>query len=453
MKEPRWNTCNVLSESTESWRVWNFDRTKSGPSLKSERQGQSTDAFPVKLVSRNLNHLWQPLVNVAWLPPHQVFLRVIEVPAVELAEVPAMVEFDLERLSPLPVTDILWSCEVLPGQDSPPRTVLVTIAAREAVEELLGQLEEKSFLPDRLELPQVRELMCLKPEPDSTWILTREVGEVVSVLHAWWSGGRLRHVELRAMPITEDLGETLAENLTHTAWAGEVAGWHDPAAKWHLVADSELTLRLEPALKQSFPEIETHPPVAEGELAVQTAAAKAPSNLLPEEASTRYRQEFVDRLWMRSLGGVAMVYIVGVLGFFALLNIQDFRKMRVDDQVALLHSSYTNALALKARQEVLRDQVDLKFAALDCLKAASDALPADMTLNSFSFQRGRRLNLFGTVPSDLQARVTEFSAALADTLVEGEPLFTRVETKAIQAMGNRPANWTIECEFRRPDIQ
>ncbi|MCP5519383.1 MAG: hypothetical protein H7A45_19240 [Verrucomicrobiales bacterium] len=451
MKETRWHRCNVLARTSDTWAVWSFGHGKSGPDFETTATGSAGDPVPARLATRDVRHLWRPLLNVAWLPADKVFLRVVEVPAADPSEVPAMVEFELERLSPLPVADILWTCEVIPGPEETPRTVAVVIAARPAVEEFLGTLETGGFVPDRLELPLLRELLCLEPSPDSVWVLLRREAERISCLHGWWSKGRLCHLELRILADDENLETVLAGNLAHTAWAGEIGGWHGPASRCHLVADDELAARLQPALGEQFPHLELRPKLPDKELAARSAAATAGANLVPPEARTRYRQQFVDRLWMRAVGAVALVYVFGVLGFFAALNIQDFRKMRVDDQVGLLYSSYTNALALKARVDVLSDQVNLKFAALDCLKAASDALPADMTLTSFSFQRGNRLGLFGTVPTDLQARVTEFTETLADSTVNGEPLFTTVSTKAIQAMPNRPANWTIECEFRRPD--
>lgn len=407
--------------------------------------------MPARLAVRTFQHLWQPLQNVAWMPSNRIFLRALEVPAADPAEVPLMVEFELERLSPLPVADILWTCEVLPGPDPTSRTALVIIAARATVEQWLGTLESGGFVPDRLEPAIVRELLAVSVEPDSAWLLVRREAEGLACLAAWWAAGRLRHVELRTAADDDQFVEAWVEGVRQTVWAGEIGGWHGPGTRWHLVAEPGLAGRLQAALAELAPRIEIRPPVSERELAAQAAASANPANLVPAEARTRHRQQYVDRLWMRSLGVVALVYVIGVLAYFAALNIQDFRKSRIDYQVALLHSSYTNALAMKARVDVLSEQVSLKFAALDCLKAASDALPADMTLTQFSFQRGQRVNLFGTVPTDLQRRVTEFNEALAQTAVNGRPLFSRVSTKSIQATPNRPAAWTIECELRPPD--
>ena len=46
---------------------------------------------------------------------------------------------------------------------------------------------------------------------------------------------------------------------------------------------------------------------------------------MPAEYSTRYHQRFVDRLWMRRLGAVVLLYVIGVLVYFARLEVELYR--------------------------------------------------------------------------------------------------------------------------------
>lgn len=449
MKEKRWQNCNVFATSDGDWRLWRFDRARKGPKLERTEHGDSEKTVPGVLATKSFRHLWQPLLNVAWLPVDHVFVRVIELPACEPGEVPMMVEFEIERLSPLPVADIYWTCEPLPAVAGERRTVIVIMAARAAVDAFLATSVRGGYVPDRIELPQVRDLLARPVLPESAWVFTRREGEGLSCLLAWWAKGRLRHVELRVFEDADAAAASLGTSLQSLAWTAEIEGWLGPRTRWQLVADEEMTARLKPLLEEQFGAVDLHPALPEAELASASAAAETQTNLLPAEVVSANRQQFVDRLWMRALSLTALVYVFGVLGYFAFLNIQDYRKSGTNFEIALLHQGYTNALALRAKVEVLQNQIDLKFAALDCLKAAADALPADMTLTSFDFQRGRRLNLFGTVPADMQSRVAEFTEALGDSEIDGEALFSRVATKAIQAQPNRPASWTIECELKR----
>jgi len=59
-------------------------------------------------------------LNVAWLPSEEVFLRVIELPKSNFEETRSMVELQLEKLSPMPVAQIVWAIHILPS--APPRT-------------------------------------------------------------------------------------------------------------------------------------------------------------------------------------------------------------------------------------------------------------------------------------------------------------------------------------------
>lgn len=449
MKEKRRHNCNVFASHPGGWRLWRFEPARKGPRLERTEEGTDDKPVPGALATKTFRHLWQPLLNVAWLPADQVFLRVIDLPTCEPDEVPMMVEFEIERLSPLPVADIYWTCEPLPAVPGERRTVVVVLAARAAVDGFIETSTRSGYLADRLDLPQVRELLARPVLPDSAWVYARRHGESLSCLLAWWAKGRLRYLELRVFENQEAAVAGLPGSLQSLMWSGEIEGWSGPRTRWQLVADHETAPWMKPLLERGVGAVELQPPTPDAELASHSAGVETRANLLPAQEVARNRQQFVDRLWMRALSLTALVYVLGVLAYFAFLNIQDYRKSGTEYEIAVLQQSYTNALALRAKVEVLQNQIELKFAALDCLKAASDSLPADMTLTSFDFQRGRRLNLFGTVPSELQSRVAEFTEALGDAETNGDALFSRVTTKAIQAQPGRPANWTIECELKR----
>ena len=133
--------------------------------------------------------MWQPRLNVAWLPPENVFLRVIELPRSNFEETLAMVELQLEKLSPLPVAQIVWTIHVsaaATNRGGDLQTVIVVIAARNAVEEFLGKLEGQGYLADRLEAPMLDELEATPATEDGAWIYPaavhrteRRVGGVV----------------------------------------------------------------------------------------------------------------------------------------------------------------------------------------------------------------------------------------------------------------------------------
>src|SRR4029077_20802158 len=136
----------------------------------------------------------------------------------------------------------------------------------------------------------------------------------------------------------------------------------------------------EPVLRQSLEQpVALTPPLPGPELAALTARRAAHSDprssLLPLEFSTRYQQQFVDRLWMRGLLAVAGIYLLGVAVYGVALGFATFRTPAVENRAASLGGSYTNSVQLKAKYQVLKDRQELKFAALDCWNLIATYLP------------------------------------------------------------------------------
>ena len=163
----RWNSCNILHLAPDAKRLWQFDAKGKGFVLGREQRVPHAEPLPASLVAKNWSSLWQPKLNMAWLPAESVFLRVAELPAANADETFSMVELQLEKLSPIPVTQIVWTLHVLGTHQSAAKadgtvesmqSVIVVIAARAVVEEFLGRLERDGFLADRLEVPMLDQL-------------------------------------------------------------------------------------------------------------------------------------------------------------------------------------------------------------------------------------------------------------------------------------------------------
>ena len=90
--------------------------------------------------------LW-PRLNVAWLPLDKVFIRALQLPSSDPAEVASMVELQLEKLSPLPVTHLVWSYYMMPRPENAPaetlQNVIVVFALRTYVEELVADCSRR----------------------------------------------------------------------------------------------------------------------------------------------------------------------------------------------------------------------------------------------------------------------------------------------------------------------
>jgi hypothetical protein len=114
--------------------------------------------------------------------------------------------------------------------------------------------------------------------------------------------------------------------------------------------------------------------------------------------------------------------------------------------------NYTNTLQLKAQVAVLEEQVALRYAALEAWQAVVKNLPSNLTLTQLDFQKGRTLQLSGTVETESISAVTQFNSDLIKSQLDNQPLFARVKPAQINSKpGNTVANWTFDAELRRSD--
>ncbi len=453
LKKSRWHSANVLDVGAHSRHLWQFSVNDGKFSVTRDQPLSPTEPPAEKLVAKSWSEIWQPKLNVAWLPAEKVFLRVLHLPASDFAETLSMVELQLEKISPMPVAQIVWSVELLPKRaEDTLQTVVIIVVPRDVVEQFLGQLEGQKYLADRLELPLLDELLAIQVHEDGVWIFP---GATTSspYLVAWWYGGLLQNVTLFSSPAGGELGPSIKEQISQVAWTGELEGWLTSPPRWHLVAADEIATIWESMLNQVVDQpVQLVAPPSQTQIAAMTARRSVQANgaasLLPPEFAARYRQQYVDRLWMRGLGAVVALYLIGVVIYFGALQVLKFQRYRAQSQVAAISQSYTNALKMEARIRVLEDRKNLQYAALDCWKAVAELLPPEVSVDQIIFQRGKTFDLYGTVPQESQTDITDFNEALSRHKVNGEPLFSEVKMQGLRVRGP-VVEWRFSCKLRK----
>ncbi|HAV64213.1 MAG TPA: hypothetical protein DCY13_17835, partial [Verrucomicrobiales bacterium] len=288
-KKERWQSCNVMRIGAADRRLWNLRAKGQGFALAREYTVVGQEKLPAPVVTKDFQSVWQKKLNVAWLPPGEVFLSSVELPTSDPDEIQGMLELQMEKLSPLPATQTVWTYVPLPRAEGALSRVLLVVAGRHAVEAQLGKLEADGFFADRLELPQIDELLAVLGQGDGIWTFPRRSGEHHSVVTAWIADGELRHVGLSHLPPAG--WQTVFKNqLAQVAWSGELEGWFQSGADTHVVAAGDLAAEFEPVLREfSGREVDVREPIAEATLAQLTAARAAagqPVPLLPAEFAT-----------------------------------------------------------------------------------------------------------------------------------------------------------------------
>lgn len=449
----RWQTANVLQTTPGLSRLWRLNASGEEFAFDQEQSCLPSEPLNGAWIAKDFRSTFRHKLNLAWLPPDKAFLRVLHLPASEPSELIPMVEFQLEKLSPLPVAQIVWSVELLPrpaGKPDAMQTVVVVIASRAYVEEFLAGAEAKGFKTDALELPSLDQLLNTKIEGNGVWLYVGPGAE--PALAAWWYGGELRHLALVPLAEGEDREKHFLAQLQQVAWAGELDGWLTEAPRVHLIAAPAEAAIWEPIVRQWVGEsYKISAPIDAKDLAARSAAraarAEAHSNLLPPESAKRYRQQFIDGLWLRGGLTVFGAYAFGVIVYLTALFVMKSQCVELETQVHDLGGSYTNALINRDRLKIIQERQELKYAALDCWKAVAKTMPESLTLEEMYFQRGK-LTLNGTAPLEKQFDITSFHQALSQETVENESLFSEVSAPSINSRGTAQAVWKLSCTLK-----
>lgn len=445
----RWHSANVIQMTPALSQLWRFNAEGEGFSFTHEQSFLPSESVSSSHTDKTWGTLFRPKLNLAWLPIQNVFLRVIHLPTSDPAEIASMIEIQLEKLSPLPITQIVWGMEILPKPANHPeamQAVIVVMVAREIIEQFLGTLETKGFLSDSLEVPCIDQLLKTNIDEDGVWIYLGGINGD-SALVAWWHEGILQNLALITLAKEGDKEKLFKTQIEQMAWAGELDGWLTGIPTIHLVAEPAEVAIWEPVMREwvdnAFKIVK---PVPLRELATSSAIRavhpQCKTNLIPPDYVKRYQQKIVDALWMRGLMAVLAIYALGVVVYMAALFVLKNQSENVQAQVKSLSGSYTNAIRNKERIQIINEQQELKYAALDCWKAVAQCLPESMTLEQMNFQRGK-LDLRGTVLNDSKMDVETFHSDMEKVMLNGQPLFKEVGGFTISGQA-----WKFTCTLK-----
>jgi len=416
--------------------------------------------MPPKVVGKGWAQLFRPSANIAWLVDQPVFLQWVNLPTDDPKEVPSMLELQIEKLSPLPVTQVVWGWEMVPGASKHGMGVLVVLVERSGIEAVLGRWERRGFDVDRVESPLLQRLVGTPFTEDGAYIFVSRAGGRRDWLVGWAKDGGLCCLSVVNVSDGDQAIRQLVAELNRMAWAGEVEGWGGSVEAVHLVGEAEdsdawkAPLERELGVRVNVRSGPTEVELARASVA-RTVGGEARANLLPPEYGARYRQQFTDRLWMGGLMAVFGTYLIGVLIYFLVVEVQKFRQSRLADVIAVLNQSYTETLRLKAQAQVMQETMNLRYAALDCWLATVEAMPEELVLEKLAFSGGQSLQIEGTAPADQEGRITEYWQALQRKMVGSTNLFSEVQlrpTAQRTIQGVPMIQWSFNCRLRRPEI-
>lgn len=458
-RSPRIHACNVLAHLGGTTRLHPFVGGDSRPAPVLRLT--PSDPLPAATVGKGWAQLARRRLNIFWLSGQPIFLQLLLLPTDDPSEVPAMLEHQIEKISPFPVAQIVWSHRVLPQRPKEGLPVVVVVAERTGLEGALGGLEKRGFVADCVESPILQLVVETPVEKDGAYVFHWSDGDHRDCLVGWAKEGCLRSLSLVNLAAGEAAAGQLAEEIGRLSWAGELEGWLPEVRTVHLVTDPETAAGWTPILEARLGvAVEARPRPTVEALALAAArdatAGRPRANLLPAEFGVRYHQQYTDRLWMGGLLTLLSVYLAGVLVYLGAVEVQKMRRDRLAGEFAQVNTGYTNALRMKAQTQVLQETMNLRYAALDCWLATVEAMPEELVLESLAFSGGQQsLQLTGLAPADQEGRITEFWQLLRRKVVGNTNLFADVQLRPTQTrtvQGVPQIQWTFTCKLQRPEI-
>ncbi len=464
------DSCNVVDFSTGKQQFWRFNKGKNQMKLVDVRETAPDEPIQAKHLERDTSQMWRAhCQNDAWLPAEVVFFRVLQLPLCEARELPGMVELQLDKISPLPMGQAVWTYEVTPmyRTDRGQQTVVVMIVERSVVEQYVGELEKIGYRPDRLETPVLHQVMATPQggkRPDGAWIYPRFVDERVICTVAWWDEGVLFNITQITLTSRAHLNE-LTGQLTATTWAGEMEGWLTGKTDWHLVVSNKDGEEWLPILNEWAGQgVQVQKPPKAEELAnVSAARANRPleqGNLLPHDRRASYHRDDVDRVIGNTFVWGLLIYILLLVGYFVVkLKVIAPEVDAARNEYSRLKKDDKKLKSIRVQRRLLEDQLELRMTALNVLKAVAEYIPAELTLDSVTFSesrsKGSNIMLRGKVNQEHRQKLQGYSDQLAkvkvpDSRTQDEKiLFSQVQPPNMDARAAGYLDWYIVCLLRR----
>lgn len=391
--------------------------------------------FPADVLTDIRRH-FKGIVTVS-LPSSRLLMRVLELPSSDPRELGAMVELQMDRISPFPIDQMTVSYEMLHQTETGSR-VLAVAAPRKAVDELGELFKQKnvyirsldaeilawwSLLIAHAQVPcQGRVVLVLEEHTEFSMII---VDEGVPVC--------FRSLELFHDFSDEAMMKEMTEEVLYTLTSLEAEYGHRKTENVLFWSEAEVPASLVRMLQDacgaevSLHDLGTLPPLAEG-LALRTAERRLHHvELVPREWIELQRKRRAVQIATVASIAVLSIWLAMVLIMGLVFSIRQTGFNRIRRQAAVYEQPAREAQAAREEMLALETYSDRSHSALECLREITAALPDGVEISSFTYKKGDSVSLRGT--SDRADSIYDYFQKLgASDLFEGvkdQPVSTR----------------------------
>lgn len=373
----------------------------------------------------------------------ELFCKRISLPTVDPAEVAQMAPLQVEKLSPLPLNDVVWSYEILAASEGR-SDVLIVFGRKENLVQCVSGFGDE-FLPDLIDVDLLLLWRGLRAKGDFKdknysgllWIdVPSKVAKCVLL-----KGSTPLLIEHLALEGLDAAGLARAWSvMLLSAEANLGVGKLDALfllcpADMHASVSAELATELRVSVFPVEASGSLSPAVGLAHRALRNGQAQV--NLLPTDYVQR-QQKKQFRQQAKFIGAIALaVYVLAILAFAGISKWRQFSMGRMEAKLKQLEEEYAKARLLQAEVNFLKQKLDDRRSALETLRAVSEALPAQSSLQLFNYRQTQGVDLRGTAQNDTDVN------DLLRKLKESD-LFDQVRTGPIKGIPGRGSEVTFE---------
>lgn len=399
VKGIEWTTVKVGQDGTEQVHQDSAPVTFSGETAE---ELIAAIELPEEIAEKITGDISVPLRSA------DLLMRVMELPTAKEDEIADMAALQIDKISPFPIDQLAFSHEIL-QQSEDTSLVLMATAKRSCIDAIGDTFKEQGVRIHSIDSRVLGWMQLLKTNGHIAGkgceIVIIDDGidfSLVVVLDGIPLAFRMLHADADDMNVVDELVYEIGYTLTtlsteyDLATPGAIQFWNHNG----LSTGMRTKLAEKSGLKVRLQDLGILPPLSKG-IVQRALADHSRIELIPSEWIEHEKRQQLNKKTIFAASVVAGVWLVIVLGFFAIFKTRDIQLSSAKKRANAIAPKARQALENRQKLKALKVYTDRSDSALECLREITRMLPpGDIELGSFNYNKNKGVSVRGSAGND-----------------------------------------------------